>query len=331
MPRAYRARCSTLPSRPTRTSETSSGGKRPCSTTPAVAERRDASTAGSPDRAQVVRDQPAVRARRHVAKLGGSDARERGADTVCEELERDRGADGLDELVGGDNDDEAIGGGRYDFLPRVRRSASLDHPAVGRDLVGAVHGDVEPLELVEGLDGQSELERARLASPREVATQRKRSPRAASAGRKNADRRARAEPDDHAVLDQLGRGFGRETLLLLDAHLSQRRIRAGCPPRPSSQGRSRSSRAAVAGSARGIALELARAGRARGRLGADEGASGGDGRRDRRDRDRGRRLRARRRRADGRSGGARSSARSTSSSTTQGSRSGRRRLGARAR
>src|SRR4051794_1049391 len=46
-----------------------------------------------------------------------------------------------------------------DLLARVGAAAALHQPAVGSDLVGAVDRDVEPVELLEGLDAEPELAR----------------------------------------------------------------------------------------------------------------------------------------------------------------------------
>ena len=99
---------------------------------------------------------------------------------------RDR-VDGLGRV--GD-DDEALGGRGDDLLARVRAAAALDEPAVGRDLVGAVDRDVEPVEALERLDRDPELAPAAASVRGDVATQRISSSRAASAG----SRKATVEP-----------------------------------------------------------------------------------------------------------------------------------------
>src|SRR5205823_707283 len=114
---------------------------------------------GIVDRAEVVGDQAAVRARRHVAQLRGRDGGQRRVDAEGQELKRYRRRERLDELVGRGDDDEALRGGGDDLLARVRGAAALDQPAVGRDLVGAVDGDVEPGQALEGDDVQAELAR----------------------------------------------------------------------------------------------------------------------------------------------------------------------------
>ena len=64
------------------------------------------------------------------------------------QLERDRRPDTVDELVGGDDHHEAVGGGSDELLPRVRAAAALHDPAVRRHLVGAVDRDVEARERI---------------------------------------------------------------------------------------------------------------------------------------------------------------------------------------
>ena len=76
-------------------------------------------------RPEVVGDDAAVRARRHVAELDLAEAGERRVKAVGEELQGDRRRDRLDEFVGGGDDDEAVGRGGDDLLARVRGAAAL--------------------------------------------------------------------------------------------------------------------------------------------------------------------------------------------------------------
>ena len=261
-------------------------------------------------RAQVVGDQPAVGARRHVAQLGLADAGERGSHAVGEELERHRRADRLHELVGGGDDHEAVGRGRHDLLPRVRRAAALDEPAVRRDLVGPVDGQVEAVELVEGLDRQSQLACSALRLQRggDAAEA-----QAAACERREEVRHrgACAQPDEHPVPDELGSRLGGDALFVVGGHAVSVGSREDVlRHRARREGRARHGRRA-----RDRPRDRARARRRRGagrRGRAHAGAGGGDRRRNRRHRDRGRRLRPRRRRADGRHGraGARAARRS---------------------
>ena len=93
------------------------------------------------------------------------------------------GASSLYELVRGDDDDEAIGCRSDDLLACLRSAAALHEPAVSRNLVGSVNGDVEAVERVEGVERQAELARGVLClERRRNATMSSR--RAASAGRK---------------------------------------------------------------------------------------------------------------------------------------------------
>jgi hypothetical protein len=67
-----------------------------------------------------------------------------------------RGAQGLHELGGVGDHHEALGGGGDDLLAAVRRATSLDQPPVGRNLVGAVNGEIEAVDLVERLDVETQ-------------------------------------------------------------------------------------------------------------------------------------------------------------------------------
>ena len=80
----------------------------------------------------------------------------------AEQLERDRCGDRVDRLRRVGDDDEALSRRGDDLLARVGAAPALDEPAVGRDLVGAVDRDVEPVEVLEGLDRDPELDRCRL-------------------------------------------------------------------------------------------------------------------------------------------------------------------------
>ena len=114
---------------------------------------------GVVDRAEVVGDHAAVRARRDVPQLRGAEGAQRRLQAEGQQLERDGRPEVVHRLVRGGDDDEAVGRGGDDLLPRVRGAAALDEPAVGGDLVGAVDREVEPVEGVEGLD--READRAR--------------------------------------------------------------------------------------------------------------------------------------------------------------------------
>jgi predicted peroxiredoxin len=99
----------------------------------------------------------------------------------------------------------------------VRGSAALHDPAVGGDLVGTVDGDVQPGDSLERLDGETEGTRLLLRAHR----RRNKAERQASrreGGEEVRDRRAGAEPDGHAVFDELGGRLGRVALFVLDSH-----------------------------------------------------------------------------------------------------------------
>ena len=167
---------------PMSTSCTIAGGKRPCSTTPGVADSRCASRAGSPNVADIVGDEIAIGALRHVAQRAGSHR----ASVFAAPKRRISSGTGWrssrTRLVRRDDDDEAARRRRDDLLAGVRGSAALDEPAVRGHLVGAVDRDVQLAELVERFHAQPELDRAAFSVAREVAAQRSVRPRAASAG-----------------------------------------------------------------------------------------------------------------------------------------------------
>src|SRR5262245_49300756 len=202
------------------------------------------------DGAAVVGDQSSVRARRNLTQLRGADSCEGRSSAVGQDLERNRRADRLDELVGGDDDDEALGGCRDDLFAREGRAPALDQPAAGGDLVGTVHGEIEAFELVERLDRDSEPARGRLglegggdAAHAQLA--------ASERSEEEGNRRACPEPDRHAVFDERGGGLADDALLILKAHASQRRIHAGCRRTPTWKAESPSSPAVGAGSGAG--------------------------------------------------------------------------------
>ena len=105
------------------TSATIDGGNRPCSTTPGIA-RTQRPALPDPRRAQVIHDRRCRPAnpRRPRRRHGPSDPGSRGAWPPAEphHLERDRRADGLDQLVRGHDHDEPFGRGRHDLLARLR-------------------------------------------------------------------------------------------------------------------------------------------------------------------------------------------------------------------
>jgi hypothetical protein len=101
------------------------------------------------------------------------------------QLQRNRRRDPLDALVGRRDDDEAVASSRDDLLACVGPAAALDEPGVGRDLVGAVDGDVQPVALAEALERRPSA-RAATSVCSDVAMQVMSSRRAARAGRKCA-------------------------------------------------------------------------------------------------------------------------------------------------
>ena len=170
--------------------------------------------------AGVVRDHAAVRAPRGVAERDRPEPSQGPGETVLEQLERHRRRQALDELVRGDDHDEAVGRSGDRLLARVRGTASLHEPARGRDLVGAVDRDVEAGErfrAAERLDVEAELA-SRLLGGRRRRDAAQVEPACGEGGQERADTRARAQPDGHAVSDELGSSLGGEPLFVLGAH-----------------------------------------------------------------------------------------------------------------
>ena len=115
------------------------------------------------------------------------------------------------------DDDEAVGCSLDEFFAGVRRSASFDQPTVRGDLVSAVNGDVEALDLAIRLDSDTEFARHLLGAWRRGDTpdvDRSTCDRRKQKG----NRRAGTEPDCHAVLDQLRGSLGSGLLLSISAH-----------------------------------------------------------------------------------------------------------------
>src|SRR4051794_8859605 len=80
---------------------------------------------------RVVGNDAAVGAPRHVSKLNAAESAQRRAQAELQQLQRNGRRQPLDELVGGNDDDEAISRPRDSLLPRVRCSAPL-HEATRR-------------------------------------------------------------------------------------------------------------------------------------------------------------------------------------------------------
>lgn len=124
-----------------------------------------------------------------VGAMGGdaqaevSKLREARREAELEQLQRHRRHDPPDQLIRRDDHNEPVGRRRHDLLAGVGTAATLDQPARGGDLVGAVDCHVEPgqrVAVVEGLE-LSPGAGALAAVSGEVETQRKVSLRAASA------------------------------------------------------------------------------------------------------------------------------------------------------
>ncbi len=183
-----------------------------------MAARRAASSAGSLDGPVPVRDHAAIGRARRIAVACLPEPGERRREPVLEQLERDGWFDDLDELVGGDDDDEPVCRRRDDLLARVGAASALDDPAVAGDLVGAVDGEIEAREGAQPrkrLDRQAHGLRRLLRGRGRCDTA---DPEAAGGERLDEEGGggAGAETDGHAVLDECGRRLGRQAFLALD-------------------------------------------------------------------------------------------------------------------
>jgi hypothetical protein len=176
-----------------------------------------------------VGDHAPVGARRARPHGGVPQRRERRRQPEGQQLERDRRADAIDELVPRGDHDEAIRRGGDELLARVRAAAALDDPAVGRDLVCSVDRDVEPLERLTGLDAQAERRRRRRGRRRRRDA-RHVEPPGGERGQQVRDGRARAEPHAHPVPHQVRRVPRGERLVALGAHAITARRRGTAGP-----------------------------------------------------------------------------------------------------
>jgi CHAD domain-containing protein len=172
------------------------------------------------ERAHVVRDRPAVGAPLRMPTRYGAKSLERRCEPELGELERNRRRNALDELARVDDHHEALGGGGYRFLARVRAATPFHEPAVRVDLVGAVDREVNAsrrARACERLQPEPELARRGLRRRRgrdaaHVETTRR------ERLQQVRDRGAGTEADHHPALDELRGSPGREPLLGVEPH-----------------------------------------------------------------------------------------------------------------
>src|SRR5689334_21948118 len=165
----------------------------------------------------MVGDHAAVRAHRGVAQRGWADPAHGGAQPEGQELERYWSVQRRDRLGGVGDNDEPVRGPGHDLLPGVRAAAALDQPAVRGDLVGAVDGDVEPVDARDVFDPQAQLTRRVLSTRRRGGAEDVEGSFGQGREQKRHGR-AGAKPDGHAALDQLRGRFRSDLLLSLNAH-----------------------------------------------------------------------------------------------------------------
>lgn len=104
------------------------------------------------DVAGVVGDHVAVWRRFHTAPTCMPEPPQGRLGAEGEKLERNWWREPLYALVRRRDHDEAIGRRGHHLLARVRGAAALDQPAVRSDLIRAVDGQIQSVELVERVD-----------------------------------------------------------------------------------------------------------------------------------------------------------------------------------
>ena len=157
---------------------------------------------------------------------------QRGRQPEGEELERHGRVEPVDRLVGRHDDDEPVGRRCHDPLTGVGAPTPLDQPTHGVDLVCAVDGQVEPLDVGEGPDIQplgdgQLLGRRRRRRARDVQVPQ------AEHGDELGDRRAGPQPDPHATLDEGRRRLRGGALLRPDVGSRHGLLALSCAARPS--------------------------------------------------------------------------------------------------
>ena len=200
----------------------------PCSTTPGMASQRLRKTRriryapkmGIHDPVAAIGDKNVTVAAFSDHYLAGNaaigkrffDQPPRRAEPKRNDLDRQRkAAERLDpfRLVG--NHDHAVGSRRHDLFPQQGAAAALDEVERGVDLVGAVDGQVEPVDLVQRGQANAAADGDRRAWPR------------TSARRSRRARRAPARPTARRNAWRSSRCRGR-------ASCRSARIRARAPP-----------------------------------------------------------------------------------------------------
>ncbi len=184
----------------------------------------------------VVGDDTAIRAERHVAQRDGGDPAYCGAEPEGEQLKGDRAVQDLDRLGRVGDDDETVRRTGDNLLAGVCAAAALYQPAVWGDLICAVNGHVEMLDVLQCLHLQAELARGVVGARRRGGAADVERP-ARQGRQQEPHRRAGAEPDSHAGFDQIRCRLRGQLPLTLDAHDStpqvgcrDRALGAGCPP-----------------------------------------------------------------------------------------------------
>ena len=166
------------------------------------------------EEARVVGDHVSVGRRLDGAQLDASEPAKRRFDPKRQQLEWHGRPEALDTLVRGRDDNEALRSSRHDLLACVRRAATLDHPAIGSDLIGTVDCHVELAQRIERLDGEPQL----LGCTRRARRRGDAGEGQSSPGERRQEvghGRAGAETEAHSIRDEVGRRLRHEQLLVV--------------------------------------------------------------------------------------------------------------------
>ena len=114
--------------------------------------------------------------------------------------------------------DEAVSGGGHDLFPRMCGAPSFYQPTVGRDLVGAVDGHVEMIDVGKRFHVEAKFS-GRCIGTRGSGDAANFEFTGGQRGEKKGHRRPGAEPDRHAAFYQFGRRLGSQPFFVVGAHV----------------------------------------------------------------------------------------------------------------
>ena len=225
-----RSRCARPGARPsspraTNTSATSSGGNRPCATTPGVADEARRERGRVADRSVVVGDDAAVGAARHVAQRHRAEVAQGRRQSELEQLERDRCVQRGDRSSSSRRSRRSASAAAATIFSRVCAAP----PPFTSQPSGAIWSAPSIVmsrwsSVANGSTADAERARPRTRCAGDVATQRDRQLAPRQRRQQVVHGRAGAEPDQHAVLDELApRPRPRACFSLLDVRSIMRR------------------------------------------------------------------------------------------------------------